>query len=440
MADMSPLTKFIRTYHKPKITKLLLCKKPRLVCIILYLLFFIAGISMPEICMAGNPVEGSRAAGMATAFVAIADDPSAMAHNPAGLALLRGNQVYGGVTAVNLSSQYQSPSGATEDTQNQIFFPPHLYVTSDFNREAMTFGVGIYSPFGIGGRKWSEQGLTRYASTESATGTLCVNPTIAFKAGSNLAVGAGIFYLGEQSTGEKMLNQTALGAADGKMSVKGQGGGWGFNLGVILFPGQTVSLGLAYRSAVRIEESSTVTIENIAPALRPFFGGAKFETDADTVLHLPQVVNFGIAWRPTKSLTLSVEAEWTGWSSFDRMDVHLRQAVPAAGLTSSTVALNWKDVWIMKIGAEYQMTENLALRAGYAYVQSPVPESSLDPGNPDSDQNDIFFGVGYKMKEITIDAVYSLVFYKNRSVQNSILSGEYESFNQALGLSIGYRF
>jgi long-subunit fatty acid transport protein len=31
----------------------------------------------------------------------------------------------------------------------------------------MRFGIGIFSPFGIGGRKWDENGLTRYSSVEN---------------------------------------------------------------------------------------------------------------------------------------------------------------------------------------------------------------------------------------------------------------------------------
>ena len=395
---------------------------------------------VPAISQAGNPVEGSRAAAMGGAFVAVADDPSAIAHNPAGLANLKGANLYGGVTVTKLNSKYQSPSGATEDTLNQVFLPPHLYFTSDFNRQEMTFGVGIYSPFGIGGRKWSEQGLTKYAATESAIATLCVNPVLAFKATSYISIGFGIFYLGEKSVAEKMLNQTAIGAEDGKMSLKGQGGGWGYNLGFILFPGGTLSFGVAYRSAVRIEESSTLHLENVAPALQTFFGGSQFETDADTVIHFPQVVNLGVAWRPIKSLTLSFDAEWTGWSSFDRVDLHLRKEMPQAGVTSSTIPLNWQDVWVIKVGTEYWITENFALRAGYAYVQSPVPENAVDPGNPDSDWQYVSCGFGYRMKKMTLDVFYMAEIYKKRTVSNSILSGQYESFGQGVGFSLGYKY
>jgi hypothetical protein len=121
---------------------------------------------LPDISFAGGPVHGAKAAGMGSAFVAIADDPSAIAYNPAGLTQLKGTNIYSGVTAVILSTEYEGPSGESEDTEFQVFFPPHLYISSDLNTDNMAVGLGVYSPFGIGGRKWSKNGPTQYTPEE----------------------------------------------------------------------------------------------------------------------------------------------------------------------------------------------------------------------------------------------------------------------------------
>jgi long-subunit fatty acid transport protein len=63
---------------------------------------------------ASNPGLGAKAASMATAFVAIADDPSAILHNPAGLTFLQGTQIYGGMTGVNIYEKLEQPSRAIE--------------------------------------------------------------------------------------------------------------------------------------------------------------------------------------------------------------------------------------------------------------------------------------------------------------------------------------
>jgi long-subunit fatty acid transport protein len=99
---------------------------------------------------AGGPILGARSTGMGTAFTAVADDPSTIAVNPAGLTQLKGTELYGGTTFIIPSTEYTSLNGHTEETEFQIFFPPHLYVVSDLKKENLRFGLGIFSLYGIG--------------------------------------------------------------------------------------------------------------------------------------------------------------------------------------------------------------------------------------------------------------------------------------------------
>ena len=117
---------------------------------------------------------------MGTAFVGLADDPSAFAYNPAGLALLdRESHVYAGATLVVPITTYHHPAGQSETTDFQAYAPPHFYYLPKATDPDWRFGVGVFAPFGVGGRQWSSNGLTRYAATESLIGTLAVNPTLA---------------------------------------------------------------------------------------------------------------------------------------------------------------------------------------------------------------------------------------------------------------------
>lgn len=132
---------------------------------------------------------------MGGAFTGIADDPSAIAINPAGLTATKGVNSYLGVSALALSTEYTAPDDRSQKTESQIFFPPHLYLAAAFDTPDKVFGIGIFSPFGIGGRKWSESGLTRLYSTESLICTLMVNPTLAWQIHLKISIGMGIDYL-----------------------------------------------------------------------------------------------------------------------------------------------------------------------------------------------------------------------------------------------------
>jgi long-chain fatty acid transport protein len=391
-------------------------------------------------CFAQIPVGGAKAGGMGTAFVAVADDPSAIMYNPAGLTGSRGTRIYGGVTAVIPSSRYESPSGDSEESEFQVFFPPHLYMSSDLHSENLAVGLGIFSPFGVGGLKWSDTGLTRYASTESIIGTLAVNPVVAYRVSPSLSVGFGVFYMYGLNTAERMVNQSALGAGDARYRFAADGGGFGFNLGLLVTPSDWLSLGFAYRSRTNVDESGTVKLRNIAPALQPLFGGSRFKTDVETTLHFPEDATAGVAFRPTERLTLAADVEWVNWSRFSSYDLDFKQEVPAAGFTDVSIPLDWRDSWLFKAGGEYKINSSYALRLGYAYVTTPVPQRTLSPDNPIADDHNFCIGFGYASKGLVVDAFYNPDFFGDRRVENSILSGKYKNFTQFIGLSIGYGF
>jgi long-chain fatty acid transport protein len=393
-----------------------------------------------DVSFAGAPVHGAKAAGMGTAFVGLADDPSAIMHNPAGLTQLKGTNTYGGVTAVIPSTEYISPSGASEETDFRVFFPPHFYISSDFNMENVVLGLGIFSPFGIGGRYWSEDGPTRYISTESTVTTISVNPTLAWQVTPKLSVGFGVYYLHSFNTAEKMIDQSMLAASDGKLSLDADGGGWGYNLGIIVAPFEKLHFGFAFRSKASVDQKGDAEIENIAPALQPLFGGSQFKTDVETGVTFPEIVSFGIACKPTARLTLTSDVEWVRWSRFNQQIIDFKNEVPAVGLSDILVDFDWNDQWLIKFGLEYYLTESIALRTGYAFVETPVPERTLSPANPDGDGHNFSIGFGYRFGKWVVDGFYTIEIFKDRDVNNDILSGEYKNIAHFIGFSIGNKF
>jgi long-chain fatty acid transport protein len=385
------------------------------------------------------PFHGSKAAGMNTAFTAVADDPSAIAHNPAGIAQLEGTLVYAGGTGLIPSSTYDGPGGESVDTQFQTFFIPHLFVTHRLHQDGMTVGMGVFAPFGVGGRKWPADGPTRYGSIEGAIGTVAFNPTLAIKVHPSLSVAIGLDYMLARNDAKSAVDQSAAGASDARTHIKTDGDGWGYNLGLLYRPNDSWSIGLAYRSAIRVDQTGTFEMRNIAPAAQPLFGGASFQTSASGKMKFPKSVDLGIAYRQTQRWIIDVDAEWDGWSSFQRAELDLATEVPAAGLTDISVPQNWHDTWAYKIGEDYQVSDQLFLRAGYAFISTPVPESTLSPADPDADQQNFSLGVGWHANQWTLDGYYNYGIFKKRQVNNTILSGRYHNHAHYLGLSVGYR-
>ncbi len=348
--------------------------------------FFIAVLallSLPARSMAGGPVHGARTAGMGTAFVAVADDPSAILFNPAGLASIRGTKIYGGLSVFTINSDYLDKTGRTEETDFNVFFPPHLYITTDLGRDNLALGLGVYAPFGIGGRSWPQNGLTKFTSTRSEIATLSVNPTFAIKPTPYLMVGAGLDYMKAYSLAEKMVDQSVFGMGDGKLRLLGDGDGFGFNAGALVRL-KRLSIGLAYRSEIEVDIDGQLEIEAIPPAMQGALGGSEFSTEARTMLAFPEIWSFGPAYALKKNITIAVDYELVKWSGVNQTEVDLAREVPSAGITDGTTTLNWKDSNQIKAGFEYRPTSTLAIRGGYAFIATFVPEHILDAGNADS--------------------------------------------------------
>jgi long-chain fatty acid transport protein len=86
------------------------------------------------------------------------------------------------------------------------------------------------------------------------------------------------------------------------------------------------------------------------------------------------------------------------------------------------------------------MNEKISIRAGYAYIETQVPEHTLDASAPDSNQHNFSVGFGYRIKTMVMDFFYMAGFFEDRKVKNTVLSGTYENFNHYFGFSIGKKF
>ncbi len=394
----------------------------------------------PHLCMAGNPFHGARQAGMAAAFAAIADDPSAIVMNPAGLTQVQKNILYSGTTAISSSTTYQDPSGLEQKTEWQPYFPPHLYAVSKFGCQHMSFGLGIYSLFGVGGLKWSGSGLTRFVSLENYIATMAVNPTVAWQINPDLSLGMGIYYLYSKLKANNKTDQTMLGAAEGRFDIEADGGGWGGNVGILYHVTPTFSIGAGYRSPIKIENSGTATLSRIAPTLQADFGGNRYHTPLRTTANFPEIVNVGVAYRANTKLTIGAEIEWVGWSRFRNSNLDFQKEVPSVGFIDLPVPFNWNDTWLYKIGVEYKINANYALRTGYAFIESRVPAETMSPSVPDTDSQSFTLGIGWQGDRYSLDAFYMIQFFEKITVNNDILNGSYDSFAHGLGLSLGYVF
>jgi long-chain fatty acid transport protein len=445
----------------------------KMVPVLLFLLFtastsFAAGFRLPE--------AGAKAMGMGFAFTAQADDPSAIYFNPAGLTQLKGQNVMVGVTYVRengaeftgttpVDNNVPGPGFTNQKSETQKslnFYIPNAYYTRTTNSGNIAYGVGIFSPFGLG-QEYNDRNTSIFRNqiTKIDLKTVVVNPTIAFKVNEFLSVGAGIDWMWGQAKLAETPWSPALvpvvPAFNGNvynLDLKGDGDAWGYNFGLLLKPTENFRIGANYRSPFTLKiKDGDVNLSNINPAVQAAFGGSSsFSTKAGATVKMPATFALGAAYTVGR-VTVEADADWTFWHSFDSLPITFANPVPGPGGTfllppTSTNPKGWEDVVAIRLGAEYRVTDPLALRVGFVYDPTPVPAATMGPELPDSTRLNYMAGAGYKVGPWTIDGAFMYIQKFDRTVNNQAFTaaggtgfnGTWSSNAWLAGLDVGYKF
>jgi long-chain fatty acid transport protein len=390
---------------------------------------------------------GAAAMAMAGAFVSIANNPSAVFHNPAGLAFLEGTQVSLGTTLIfprgSLElANWPDSRYRTVKQENQIFYPTTFYITHRFG-EKLAAGFGFFSPYGLG-TKWPKDYPLRYLATSNDMKTFFFNPVIAYKASDSLSFGVGFSYI--HSTLKFDLVQPLL-IWDVPTSLDTSGSAFGFNAGA-LYKKDKLSLGVNWRSGFDIKYSGDIKLDssNVPSAYKVFVPAAG---DVSTKFHFPHILGVGVSYFITPKLLLALDVHYVLWSTFDKYVVKTNFSGAEEELESVE---DWEDAFTFRLGGQYSLNEKWNLRAGFLYDQTPQPVKSMDPTLPDANRAAFTGGFGCKWGRWVIDFGCQFEFFSDRTCPNRNIyallvdrgfnagEGTYSTKAYLFGISLSYLF
>jgi long-chain fatty acid transport protein len=393
-----------------------------------------AGFGIYEWSARGNALGG--------AMVARADDPSAVAFNPAGMVQLEGTQMMFGFTAISPTADvtgYELPAYLMADpfatTVSSTFFPPHFYYTRQVN-ENQWFGIGLFTRFGLG-TEFDPDWFGRYNSYKGEIASVSVNPSWAWKVNDKFSLGVGIEGMYFAIDLRKRIPPiSAYGLPENDSQLDGDSFGWGWNLGLLFKPVEDVRFGLTYRSTIEQEVKGDIKFGNPVPGLFP-------NTGAGGRITLPDLLSAGVFWQASPKLSLEVDAVLTRWSAYDNLTITYDD--PVGGHDSTTYPKNWNDTWRYQIGIEYAINEALDLRVGYIIDPSPIPDSTVDYLAPTNDRKLYSIGLGYRKGDWTYDFSYTYLDIKPREIEGRLADFIYDSYqNNAdahlFGISLSRKF
>jgi long-chain fatty acid transport protein len=380
--------------------------------------------------------QSASATGMACAVTGLADTPSAIYYNPAGIGMQKGLGAEAGVTfIVPLTSHKNPDTGEVTDAQKNLFYPPSVYINYRFP-VGLAFGLGFFVPYGLG-VQWPEgwEGSEEVESIELQT--YFITPVVAWNILPWLSVGGGVSIVRSTVEFKKGIN-----FVDEPGSLKAGGFAWnmGWDIGLLirLLDGK-VGFGLNYRSSVELGFTGNADFDV------PLAFASLFEDQpVNTQVVLPSVLSMGISGKPHHSLTLSADVVATMWSSFEEFGLSFPEDVdkPPEEQLSRSEPRYWHDVWSLRFGVRFEpdFAKWLILRLGLAYDRNPSPSNTISPSLPDSDRIDGALGFGFLLRYgFRIDVSYMYVHFLERSSTPDAFPGTYQSSAHIASLSIGYR-
>jgi long-chain fatty acid transport protein len=373
------------------------------------------------------------------AFAATADNPSAIYYNPAGIAQLKGHDLRGGVYGLHLNVEYTAPAGgSTIKNQEEWHAIPQLFYTYGPEELPVTFGLGLYSPYGLSS-EWAQDSGFRMLAIKGELTYMTLNPTVAFKLREGLFFGVGL-----------TINDAELNLQRGLTPIpnndlfkfKGDGLALGANLGLLWQPCEQVSFGVNYRSPTEIDFDGTTTtaVYNAVPGVFP--APFSLEQDANTSMPFPQNVAVGVSYRPTPDWNFEFNADWTDWNTMNALNVN------QASTGTVQQELYWESSWYYEFGVTRRLGEHWRISGGYIYNQNSVPTAFYTPLVSDLNRQFVSIGGGYTSKHFNFDLAYQYGFSPGRDVSGSwaiagamqTADGTYDYHSHALVLTLGWKF
>lgn len=270
----------------------------------------------------------------------------------------------------------------------------------------VAFGVAVTSPYSFT-TDYDSDSWARYTADKTKLRTIDIQPSVAIALTDNLSIGgaANIEHV-DATLGNYLPNLSPL-LADGHQTLKGKGWDVGWSAGIQYHEGP-VSLGFAYKSAIKHKLDGTVTLEGLLGPLAAQNGTIKAEADFST----PWMIIGSARAKVSKSLTLNAQVVRTGWSKFDTIDI--------GSPLNTSIPENYRNSWTWALGFDYDVSPQWTVRGGFQRGITPTQDGQRDARVPDSNRWNFSAGTSYAFSpKFTIDAAASYITFDDASIDRT---------------------
>lgn len=345
------------------------------------------------------PDNGTQALGRGAAFVAKADDPTAIYWNPAGLARQRGTKLYVGANVYLHSFSFARIGNFPDDPNDAAtpwggqpyplaantagpFTAPFIAATSDFGLEKLTFGVGIFGPPIIGNRTFplGIQGApasTRYDFVQSRSTLLEPTASAGYRLLPWLDLGlSGHLILAKFDQTQVSYSEAVDGQCknveyhpcDSTNTLTANATTFAGTIGLIARPDPSIAIGASVRTPIALTAAGTLTPQS------PKIANVDLQPGAATLYtNLPLELKLGGRYiesaGDTELYDLELDVTYETWGAAQASGPRVQ--IPDLGTfkdIDATVLHAYKNTFGVRAGGAYNFDDVLggtfSLRAG----------------------------------------------------------------------------
>lgn len=387
-----------------------------------------------------NPPEGAAQLGRSAARTTLADDATVVAHNPANMLDLAEREILASATFIYGETDYSGPMGRSGTSEDPWKVIPSIFYTSPLQDGQMAWGIGIFSPYGQS-TEWAKDGPFMGVSPYFAEMQMAdISPAFAVEVTEQVQVGVALDLVWSELSFDQLYPWSSVtgdpSSPVGDANFEGDGFGAGAHVGVTWQVAEAHRLAFNYQSSYSIDYEGDFKVSNVPPGapIRP-------SSDFKTEITFPTILTLGYGVDLGERLRLGAEVEWIEFSKYDQLDIDI--GANNMLLPTRTIPQNWDDTWTFGVGGDYDLNEDFVLRAGYVYLESPVPDETLSPTLPDADRHLLSIGIGWRKGGHRVDAAYAYSIYDDRDISNNLnpaYNGTYDLNAHLMALSYAFDF
>lgn len=361
--------------------------------------------------------------GMGHVGVAMKLGSESMIFNPAGLGFSNKTlDISGSFIAIKANAS-ATADGVKYETDNGFSTP--MAVSASFKiYDNLQCGLTLYTPYGSS-INWGDNWAGAVLSQKVNLKTFTLQPTFAWRITPSLSVGAGLMvswgnvdlYKGLVSAASLLpLGIDTQGITPASINLNGTADvAVGVNLGVMYDINSQWTVGLNWRSKqmMKVKKGEASVLYAVDGPVKQMLQQSLDNinnTNFSAEMPMPQILQAGVTYKPSRKLTLAFDAQFTGWRTYKSLNIGFDIPKELKAVYDQDIEKNYHNAWCFHLGGQYALTERFDVRAGLMVDTTPCDDEFYNPETPGMTKIEPTVGFSFRpIDRLSIDFAFMYV-------------------------------